>query len=49
MYGDKLDLKFRVMAIEPFTEEVLRKLTEDGKAAFAMRGGAKIWFGIQVD
>ncbi|KAI1504049.1 beta-lactamase-like protein [Biscogniauxia marginata] len=48
MHGGELDDQVRVMAIEPFTEEVLRKLAEDGKVAFEVRGGVKKWFGIQT-
>ncbi len=48
MHGEKLDRQIREMAIEPFTEEVLRKLAEDGKVAFEIRGGEKKWFGIQM-
>lgn len=48
MHGDELDEQVRALAIEPFTEEVLRKLTEDGKVAFEMRGGSRKWFGIQL-
>ena len=45
-YGNDLDKEVRQAAIEPFTEEVLRKLTEDGQVAFEVRGGQKKWFGI---
>ena len=48
MHGDKLDVQVREMAIEPFMEEVLRKLAEDGKVAFEVRGGEKKWFAIQM-
>lgn len=48
MHGEKLDREVREMAIEPFTEEVVRKLAEDGKVAFEIRGGEKKWFGIQM-
>jgi len=47
MHGEELDDQVRKMAIEPFTEEVLRKLAEDGKVAFELRGGQKKWYGIQ--
>ena len=46
MHGDKLDDQVRQMAIQPFMEEVLRKLAEDGKVAFEVRDGEKKWFGI---
>jgi glyoxylase-like metal-dependent hydrolase (beta-lactamase superfamily II) len=48
MHGDQLDDQVRQMAIEPFMEEVLGKLAEDGKVAFEIRGGEKKWFGIQM-
>jgi glyoxylase-like metal-dependent hydrolase (beta-lactamase superfamily II) len=38
------DGHLRDMALEPFTEEVLRKLAEDGRAAFELRRGEKKWF-----
>lgn len=44
MHGDRLDNEVRKMAIEPFTEEVLRKLAEDRKVAFEIRGGEKKWY-----
>lgn len=47
MHGT-MDPEVRKMAIEPFTEEVLRKLAEDGKVAFEVRRGAKKWFGIHA-
>lgn len=48
MHGDKLDDQVREMAIEPFMEEVLRKLAEDRKVAFEIRGREKKWFVIQT-
>ncbi|KAI0841394.1 beta-lactamase-like protein, partial [Hypoxylon sp. FL0890] len=48
MYGDRLDDQVRVMAVEPFTEEVLGKLAEDGSVAFEVRGGEKKWYSIQT-
>jgi hypothetical protein len=49
IYGRELDDQVRTMAIEPFLEEVLRKLAEDGKVAFEVKGGEKKWFIIQTD
>ncbi|KAL9111231.1 MAG: hypothetical protein Q9227_004309 [Pyrenula ochraceoflavens] len=46
MYGNELDEQVREMAVEPFTEETLRKLAEDGKVAFELRAGEKKWYGI---
>ena len=48
MHGDRLDPQVREMAIEPFIEEVLRKLAEDSKVAFEIRGRERKWFGIQA-
>lgn len=48
MHGDRLDPQVRKMAIEPFMEEVLTKLAQDGKVAFEIRGGEKRWFGLQM-
>jgi glyoxylase-like metal-dependent hydrolase (beta-lactamase superfamily II) len=36
----------RKLAVEPFTEEVLRKLAEDGDVAFELKRGEKRWFAI---
>jgi glyoxylase-like metal-dependent hydrolase (beta-lactamase superfamily II) len=46
MHGDELDGEVRELALEPFIDEVLRKLAEDQKVAFEMRGGEKKWFGV---
>ena len=48
MYGEKLDEQLRAKALEPLTDEVLRKLAEDGRVAFEMRGGEKKWFGVEA-
>ncbi|KAK3370060.1 beta-lactamase-like protein [Podospora didyma] len=48
MHGDELDPAVREMAVEPFMGEVLRKLAEDGKVAFEMRGGERKWFSISI-
>lgn len=47
MHGDRLDAEVRELAIEPFMEEVLRKLAEDMKVAFEIRGMEKKWYVIQ--
>jgi glyoxylase-like metal-dependent hydrolase (beta-lactamase superfamily II) len=44
MHGAELDPKMRELAIEPFTEEVLKKLAEDGRVAFEVRRGVRKWF-----
>ncbi len=46
MYGEDLDEEVRQMAIQPFVEEILRKLAEDKKVAFQVRVGQKKWFKI---
>ncbi|KAI1350361.1 Metallo-hydrolase/oxidoreductase [Xylaria sp. FL0043] len=46
MHGDKLDDEVRRMAVEPLTEEVLKKLAEDGIVAFQVRSGEKKWYSI---
>lgn len=44
IHGNDLDEEVRAMALEPFMDEVLRKLAQDGKVAFQIRGGHKKWF-----
>ena len=46
IHGNDLDEEMREMALEPFMDEVLRKLAEDGKVAFEVRAGEKKWFGV---
>nr|POF02471.1 atrochrysone carboxyl acp thioesterase [Quercus suber] len=40
MHGSEVDDSVRELALEPFTDEVLRKLAEDGCVAFETRGGS---------
>lgn len=47
MHG-KLDEDIRQRALEPFTEEVLRKLAGDGNVAFEIRSGVKKWFTVET-
>jgi len=47
IYGPALDEEMRMMALEPFIDEVLRKLTNDGKVAFRVISGQKRWFSIE--
>lgn len=47
IYGDT-DQQIREQALEPFVDEVLRKLTEDEKVAFEMKNGVKKWFAIDA-
>ena len=46
MHGDDVDEQVWKMALEPFMEEVLCKLAEDGRVAFEMRARVKRWFVI---
>lgn len=47
IYGNSLDEQTRAMALEPFIDEVLRKLAADGRVAFAKKAGLKRWFSIE--
>ncbi|KFY41667.1 hypothetical protein V494_02865 [Pseudogymnoascus sp. VKM F-4513 (FW-928)] len=47
IYGGSLDKDTRTLALEPFVNEVLRKLADDSKVAFEMRGGKKKWFSVE--
>ncbi|KFA54245.1 hypothetical protein S40293_07812 [Stachybotrys chartarum IBT 40293] len=49
MHGEQLDEEVRRMAVEPFVDEVLRKLAEDGRVAFQMRGGERRWFSLETE
>lgn len=46
VHGEHLDEQVRKLALEPFMDEVLRKLTEDGRVAFQVRKGVKKWFSL---
>ncbi|KAJ9142484.1 putative Metallo-beta-lactamase domain protein [Pleurostoma richardsiae] len=46
MHGEGVDQNVRELALEPFIDEVLRKLAEDGRVAFEIRGGVKKWFAL---
>ncbi|KAG7287762.1 hypothetical protein NEMBOFW57_007277 [Staphylotrichum longicolle] len=46
MYGEQMDPQVREKAIEPFTDEVLRKLAGDGKVAFELKAGQRKWFAL---
>jgi glyoxylase-like metal-dependent hydrolase (beta-lactamase superfamily II) len=48
MHGSGVDKSVRELALEPFMDEVLRKLAEDGMVAFEIRGGIKKWFAIEL-
>lgn len=42
-----LDEQTRAMALEPFINEVLRKLVTDGRVGFTKKVGLKKWFSIK--
>lgn len=46
IYGDRVDHDVRKLALEPFTDEVLRKLAYDGSIGFEIREGTKKWFAV---
>ncbi len=46
IYGDSLDEGTRTLALEPFIDEVLRKLAGDSQVAFEKRGGKKKWYSV---
>lgn len=46
MHGSELNEQVREKAVEPFTEEILKKLAEDEKVAFELKKGEKRWFAI---
>ncbi|KAJ5655732.1 hypothetical protein N7507_007682 [Penicillium longicatenatum] len=46
MYGNGVGAEVRELALEPFIDEVLRKLAEDGAVAFEIRAGVKKWFAL---
>lgn len=48
MYGDGVGAGVRELALEPFMDEVLRKLAEDGAVAFEVRGRVKKWFALDA-
>lgn len=49
MYGDAVDDSTRTLALEPFTDEVLRKLACDGKVGFEVRkGSSKKWYPVSA-
>ncbi|KAF1349185.1 beta-lactamase-like protein [Delphinella strobiligena] len=48
IYGETLDEETRTLALEPFIQEVLRKLGGDGKVAFEMRSGKRKWYSVEA-
>lgn len=47
MHGEALDAEVRKKALEPFTEEVLRRLSEENKVGFHVRKGERKWFAVE--
>lgn len=48
MHGSGVDEGVKELALEPFMEEVLRKLAEDGSVGFEVRAGVKKWYVVDV-
>lgn len=48
MHGEEVDVEVRKMALQPFTEEVLRRLAEDGRVGFQIRNGVQKWFAVDT-
>jgi hypothetical protein len=48
MHGRDLNPETRELAIQPFTEEILKKLAEDSRVAFELRQGQKRWFVVDL-
>lgn len=46
IYGASVDEGLRQQALEPFIDEVCRKLAEDGLVGFQIRAGVKRWFAV---
>ncbi|KAM5483949.1 hypothetical protein MaudMau93_006145 [Microsporum audouinii] len=46
MHGTQIHEEVRRLALEPFVDEVLRKLAGDGKVAFRVTKGTKRWFAL---
>lgn len=48
IYGDSLEESTRTLALEPFIDEVLRKLAGDYRVAFEIRLAKKKWFSVEA-
>lgn len=46
IYGSSIDQTTKVLALEPFIDEVLRKLASDNKVGFEIRSGRKKWYPV---
>lgn len=47
VYGTSVDETTRTLALEPFIDEVLRKLAGDYRVGFRIRGGRKTWYSVE--
>lgn len=47
VYGTSVDETTRTLALEPFIDEVLRKLAGDYRVGFQIRGGKKTWYSVE--
>lgn len=47
IHGEGINEEVREMVLEPFMDEVLRKLAEDGRVGFEVGGGQRKWFGVE--
>ncbi|KAF2648484.1 putative metallo-beta-lactamase domain protein [Lophiostoma macrostomum CBS 122681] len=48
MHGRDLNPETRELALQPFIEEILKKLAEDSRVAFELRQGEKKWFVVDL-
>ena len=48
IYGDSVDEGTRTLALNPFIDEVLRKLAGDCKVGFEIRNGRKKWYSVRL-
>jgi hypothetical protein len=46
VHGDKMSDHLMEEVLDPFMDEILRKLAEEGIVGFDMRGGVKKWFAV---
>lgn len=48
IYGEALDESTRILALEPFIDEVLRKMAGDCRVGFEIRRGKKKWYSVEA-
>ncbi|EED18909.1 beta lactamase domain, putative [Talaromyces stipitatus ATCC 10500] len=48
IYGASIDETIRTLALEPFIDEILRKLAGDNKVAFEVKMGKKKWYSVEA-